>query len=291
MYDRVLIPTDGSPGADSGIELGLGLADAFEADVHALYVVDARPYAGAGLDDDALAEHAAPAARQATAGVVERAAAYGLDVTEAVVTGIPHVAIRDYVERHDVDCAVMATHGRTGVEAAALGSTTERVLQTADVPVLTVRLEPGPTEAATAGAVRFDDVLVPTDGSDAAARAVEHAVGFAERFGGTVHALYVVDTAIFDYEDAPRSLLGTLREGGRRALAEVESLAAEAGVATTTDLVEGRPYREILDYADGVGADLVVLGRRGRTGLPEVLLGSTTARVVRRAEMPVSSVT
>lgn len=290
MYDRILIPTDGSKGSIRAVNRGLGVAKSFDADVHVLYVVDSRLFGGMDLaDEEELERTARGSGRQAITVVRERAAELGLEITQRVTVGVPHADIKEYVESNDIDLVAMGTHGRTGADLAALGSTTERVLQRADVPVLTVRLSGdqrrGPIEA------EVDDILVPTDGSAASIRAAEHAVGFADHYGATLHALYVVDTSIFEFEDAPRSILGTLREGGENAVSEIESLASEAAISVTVSIAEGNPAALILGYADEIEAELLALGRRGRTGLPEVLLGSTTARVVRVSETPVLSVT
>ncbi|HKJ58543.1 MAG TPA: universal stress protein [Halobacteriales archaeon] len=292
MYDRVLVPTDGSDGTVQAVVRALAVARTFDAEVHVLYVVDTRPFDGIDLADEEEFERVAiQTGRRAITAVRERADEVGLDVSQEVRTGVPHEEIVDYVEANDVDLVSMGTHGRTGAELGALGSTTERVLRRADVPVLTVQLTGGPDGTDGLVDVAHDDVLVPIDGSDPAVRAAEHAVGFAERTGATLHALYVVDTSIFEYEDAPRSILGTLREGGQKAVSGIEAMGADASVPTTGTVAEGRPFQAILDYARDVDADLVVSGRRGRTGLPEVLLGSTTARLVRLADAPVLSVT
>lgn len=287
MYDNVLVPTDGSEGTDRAVARGIDVARTFDAAVHVLYVVDTRPYGGIDLaDDEALERAALQTGRAATTAARERAADAGLDVVQEIRTGVPYAEILAYVDDADVDLVAMGTHGRTGAASAVLGSTTERVLQRADVPVLTVNLTVEP-----AGDGAYETILVPTDGSDAAARAAEHAVGFAARYDAAVHAVYVVDTSIFEFEDAPWSLLGPLREGGRKAVSAIEAVATDASVPVTTSVAEGIPYRAILDHAEDVGADLITAGRRGRTGLPEVLLGSTTARLVRLAEAPVLSVT
>lgn len=292
MYERILVPTDGSPGTERVVDRGIHIARTFEAEVHVFYAVDPGPFEGGHLaEDEELEQTMMEFGRQAVTRVRERAAAVDLDVSQATRTGVPYVEILAYVEDNDVDCIVMGTHGRTAMEVGALGSTTERVLRHADVPLLTVDIGDGSTSGNDGVESAYRDIVVPTDGSDSAARAAEHAVEFADRFGGTIHALYVVDTSIFEFEDAPRSLLGPLREGGNKALEEIRSLATDAGIQASTDLAEGIPHREILDHGDDVGADLYALGRRGRTGHPEVLLGSTTARIVRTADVPVLSVT
>lgn len=288
MYQRILVPTDGSPGTDRVVDHALAIANAVDADVHVLYVVDTRPFAGVDLAEDEGLERAARAAgREAVTSIRERAAGAGIEVTQAIRTGVPHAEILDYVDDRGIDLAVMGTAGRTGARLAAIGSTTERVLRRAAVPVYTLALAEGPR----ASHPRYDDLLVPVDGSDPAVRAAEHAVGLADSVGATVHALYVVDTSVFEFQDAPRSLLGSLREGGRGAVAEIESLAADAGVPATTSLAEGQPHRRILEHAEDADADLITMGRRGRTGEPAALLGSVTARVVRLSTMPVLSTT
>lgn len=288
MFNRILVPTDGSDGTGGVMDRAIGLARLFDAAIDTLYVVDTRPYDGVDLGAEADLERSAMAAgRRTVSAVGDRAADAGLDVTETIRTGIPDAEIVTYAAETGADLVVMGTHGRTGTERAALGSTAERALREADIPIVTVRLTGGAD--ADEGA-SYDDILVPTDGSDPAGRATESAVGFAEPTGATLHAIYVIDSSIFEYENAPRSILGTLRQGGENAATAVERVAADAGLPATRTVVEGNPTEEILAAADERDADLIALGRRGRTGRSDVLLGSTTARVVHLAEVPVLSV-
>lgn len=140
MYERVLLPTDGSDAADVATEHAIGLARQFDIPLHALYVVDVRAaqatdaYAGPSVDPtiDALEG----AGEEAVERVRERAEGDGVDVTTAVVDGTPASAIVEAATGGDV--IVMGTHGRTGLDRYLIGSTTEKVVRTADVPVVTV---------------------------------------------------------------------------------------------------------------------------------------------------------
>ena len=69
---------------------------------------------------------------------LDRAERAGVPTVEAIRLGVPHRVIREYAEEEGVDLVVMGTHGRTGIEHALVGSVTERVVRTLDVPVLTV---------------------------------------------------------------------------------------------------------------------------------------------------------
>jgi nucleotide-binding universal stress UspA family protein len=135
----------------------------------------------------------------------------------------------------------------------------------------------------------YDRILVPTDGSDPAMAATEHALAVAERFGATVHALYVVDTDGIAHE-APELGLDVLRdalhEEGETATGTVETRAEAQGVDVTAAVVEGIAEDAIVDYADEHGIDLIVMGTHGRHGVDRYLVGSVTERVVRRTDVP-----
>jgi nucleotide-binding universal stress UspA family protein len=135
----------------------------------------------------------------------------------------------------------------------------------------------------------YDRILVPTDGSDPAVAATDHALTVAERFDATVHALYVVDTDGIAHE-APGlgldALRDALREEGAAATAAVEDRAEKRGVNVTTAVVEGLAEETIVDYADENGIDMIVMGTHGRRGLDRYLMGSVTERVVRRTDVP-----
>ncbi|GAB3693665.1 universal stress protein [Halorubrum pallidum] len=139
MYSEILVPTDGSPASDAAIEHALDLAAQYDARVHALYVVDGSAYssleAGAELVVEALEDEGAAATDRVAAAAAEA----GIDCETTVTTGTAYQSIRDYVEENDIDVIVMGTHGRKGLDRYLLGSVTERVVRTADVPVLTVR--------------------------------------------------------------------------------------------------------------------------------------------------------
>lgn len=160
LYDRLLVPTDGSPEGRRAIAHALGLASFHGAAVHALYVVDTTRYVGTPMErswegvGDLLRDDAA----EAVAEVASFAAATDIDVETAVVEGPPSAAIVDYAERTDCDLIVMGTHGRGGINRLLLGSVAEKVVRGSTVPVLTVRLtgEESPAESGTASATETD---------------------------------------------------------------------------------------------------------------------------------------
>lgn len=135
----------------------------------------------------------------------------------------------------------------------------------------------------------YDDILLPTDGSEAAEAAVEHAIRLARAFDATVHVLSVVEPIPAVEMDAAM-VHERLRESAQLAADSASEQLEAAGVAHESSVRDGSAHRSILAEADEVGADLVVMGTHGRTGVGRVLLGSVTERVVRNADAPVLTV-
>ena len=134
----------------------------------------------------------------------------------------------------------------------------------------------------------FETVVIATDGSESAGRAVTAALDLAHRFDADVHALYVVeeDDVAAAPEDVRERLRTALEDSGEEAVASVR--AADGSV--TTAVREGHPAEEIRRYADDHDADLVATGTRGRHGEYRFVLGSVAEALVRNLTVPVLTV-
>ncbi|WIV65806.1 universal stress protein [Natrialbaceae archaeon AArc-T1-2] len=134
-FDRLLLPTDGSDGAEIAAEWGIALADRFESTVHALYAIDTSPFSAIG---DEVPEALGHRGETAVESVRKRAGDADVDATGSIATGSPTDVILEYATDEDVDLIVIGTHGRTGIGQWFLGSVTENVVRQADVPVFCV---------------------------------------------------------------------------------------------------------------------------------------------------------
>jgi nucleotide-binding universal stress UspA family protein len=144
MYDRILVPTDGSEGVTKTLEHALELARNHDATIHALYVVDRRFELAADEDRADLVERLTERGEAAVSSVAERANEAGVDVVTEVREGVPYKTILDYAATVDADVITMGTHGRTGRDRLAhLGSVTDRVVENATVPVFVVNIGDG----------------------------------------------------------------------------------------------------------------------------------------------------
>jgi nucleotide-binding universal stress UspA family protein len=140
----------------------------------------------------------------------------------------------------------------------------------------------------------YDSILVPTDGSDGVEQALEHAIDLARNHDATLHTLYVVDRRLYfaAEEEDKEGVRKKLEAEGRESVGQVRELAEEAGLEVVSEIREGYPDRDIIDYADAEDIDVVVMGTHGRSGRDRLAhLGSVTERVVENLHRPVFVVT
>jgi nucleotide-binding universal stress UspA family protein len=139
-------------------------------------------------------------------------------------------------------------------------------------------------------------LFCPVDFSDASRAAMEVAADLARRSGAELFLLHAYPVPGYTFPDgsvvASPKMMQELADQAKRHLeewrAEAERLVGAPRV--TADTAIGEPAAEILALAKARGADLVVMGTHGRTGLEHALMGSIAERVVRRAHCPVLTV-
>ncbi|MFA9428092.1 universal stress protein [Natronorubrum sp. A-ect3] len=136
----------------------------------------------------------------------------------------------------------------------------------------------------------YDDILIPTDGSETISETLTHGLSIADDNDATVHTLYVVDSRMTAAAsgDTSTDLERSLEDEGRDAVAAVDEQATQRGLDTVSDVRKGTPAKTILEYADEHEIDLIVIGTRGKTPREKVTsLGSVSERVVDNASIPV----
>ncbi|RQG97273.1 universal stress protein [Natrarchaeobius chitinivorans] len=139
----------------------------------------------------------------------------------------------------------------------------------------------------------YEKILIPTDGSDPAQDAVDHGIELAKGFDSTVHALYVIETKahyVFTAAGHDPEEMEEYREYGTEIVEEVVDAAADAGLDGEGVIKTGSVAQEIVRYADENGMGCIVMGVQGRSGIDDYLVGSTTEKVVRTSNVPVTTI-
>jgi len=120
------------------------------------------------------------------------------------------------------------------------------------------------------GGDMYQRIVVGTDGSETASRAVEHAIELAAATGATLHLVHAWDVS---------PAMARVEDDGAELLAATAQVVAEAGVAVETHIVRSDPADALIEVAGEVHADLLVVGNRGMAGIQRLLLGSVANRI------------
>lgn len=283
MYSDILFPIDESEGASLAFEHVLDIASAHEATIHLLHVADTTEVSVTRIGDtvvDTLERKGEEIVNEAADLAAER----GLTTDTEVIQAEPYSAILKFAHSRDVDLIAMPTHGRQGLERFLLGSTTERVLRRSNIPVLTIRWDSDVTIN-----YPYQSVLVPTDGSDSANRALQEGVTMAKFEESSLHLLTVVEQSSLGIEPPTSDENSAERERATKVIDSAKAFATNNEVDAVSGTVEqGRSiHQAILSYIDEHEVDLVVVGTQGRTGFDRYILGSVTEYLVRTSPIPV----
>lgn len=288
--DSVLLPTDGSEGALTGAARGIELAVAVDADIHVLSVIDTSEPVDVGTAQKSTADTEQMSIESEAKEAVETVSTIAqewneeIDVTTSIERGDPSRVIGGYANEYGMDLIVMGTMGRTGLKRFLLGSVTENVLRIARTPVLAV---PPKRDELRPITQRYDDILLPTDGSEGAMAAIGWGVFMATVSDAMLHSIYSVDTSHFPSSQTPSEILSALERTGEEALETVRERVRDTDVSLSGSLTSGPPAKVILAYVDSHNIDLIVMGTHGRSNVTQRFLGSVTENVVRNANVPV----
>ncbi len=294
---RILCPLDFSEPSAHALDQAVQLARGYDARLTVLHV---RPTV-VPHPDISPEGHMAPwlvaeleTLRQRVLAACADAAA-GVQVDAVASAGDPVHEILSHANTLTADLIVLGTHGLSGFQHLVLGSVTEKVLRRAACPVLTV-----PPRASDVDA-RFTRILCAVDFSDCSQHAVTFAAALARQAGASLSLLHVIEWPW--HESAIPETVGVsvaqaqamadyrryLETGAAERLAAIGA-AAMPDRPVSTSVSFGRPYVELLDAARRSGADLIVLGVRGRGPVDLGFFGSTANHVVRSATCPVLTV-
>ncbi len=264
MPNCILVATDGSDDCAGAIRTGIALARSRGARLIGLSIAVDNPEYSTLVPN--LQEVADARAREALKSFIDEAGERA-EVTTRRASN-PAEGIVNAAGELSADLIVIAESDKSDLTRMMLGDTTTKVIGRAACPVLVV-----PRSAH----LWNKRILLATDGSPHSEAAAELAGHFARQAGLPVSVVSVVTSS---HNDARR------KEAGRAVAAAVERLSG-MGLQAEGLVEEGRPDEAIVKAAESAGADLIVVGSHGRTGLTKILLGSVAERVIGHAVCPV----
>jgi nucleotide-binding universal stress UspA family protein len=284
MFSNVLVPLDGGPEAATALPAAQALASSLGARISLLRIVR-RPDVQFDMHVDDIREAAVY-----LDGVARELASSNLRVSTHARSGEVGQAIVKEISARGADLVVMATRGQGGVRRAVLGSVASEVLSLSPVPVMLVR-------AGSRTVSGINNVLVPIDGSPGSALALDAAVDLAHATGAHLTLVNVVaPIPLWTYDASAGFYYGqhidpgwdtAALAGARRYTNGLVAQLRQRGAAVNGLAILGDVPRTIVETAQDVSADLVLMSTRGHTGPARAVLGSVADAVVRSAESPV----
>lgn len=283
MYNKILLPLDGSKLSEQVLSYARVIADAYQAPIELLRIVDpdARtPFWPPQSDDRYLEEIAAKHFRSS------------IPVTTRVKIGKPAEVIVDHAKGDPACLIAMATHGLSGPRRWLIGSVAGKVIQSAANPLLLIR----PVEGADPSVpVKLDTVFVPLDGSGLAETTLPHVCALAKVIEIEVHLIrvytlpvdaYVVANGVIaqgpaHYREELKREVETYLDG------KVAGLRADGFDRVIATAIQGDVAGEIIDLALRTPNNLIAMSTHGRSGIGRWLLGSVAERVIQHARDPV----
>lgn len=296
-FSNILVGTDFSSSADAALRQAIWLARQCAAKLvlahtlpdlrRAVHSASFKARMELLYGEDALFQREI---RQKTEAAMRRLiggmGANDLDVRFETLLGEASVELTHAVQQDGYDLVLAGTRGNAAWEEFFVGSTAKRLIRTCPAPVWIVKSEQGgPPQV----------ILAPTDFSDVSRKAVRLGLWIAQRTNAEFHVLHVIDST-----DAPDELVEKLAQGGSlrediheeatQRLGEFVKSLEPQGVEIQGRVSWGPPWKDIGRTAREVGADLIVMGTVGRSGVQGMLLGNTAERVLGSCDCGILSV-
>lgn len=275
--ERIFCPIDLRPATDEGLSCALALAKAYEAEVYVCYAVET---------EDLTQEVEASLRAQLTETVQKHcyhtnAGRPGMPNWKPIIrTGDAAEMITREAAAYHADLIVMHSR-RQSYAATLLGSTAEAISRTAPCPVLITHAHERAWVAPGTGEIQLKNILMAYDFSNDSEVALTFALMLAEEYQSELHLMHVIPSKT--------TQPGTFAEFEETARQLQEAIPEEAKLwcPLKTVVRAGKPYREILEYADEQNIDLICMGVRGAGFGMQSLFGSNVDRVLRQSSCPV----
>ncbi|MDR0354614.1 MAG: universal stress protein [Deltaproteobacteria bacterium] len=287
----VVCATDLSEGSNKAIPLAAYIAKSLKSKLVVTHIIDlpaVTPYGETMVDPQELKIRVEQATRTQLTDIL--AHIDGVDWELHISIGYPAKEIQNVVNEVSAGLLVAATHVRSGLERLLLGSVSRKLINTLTVPFLIV---PGSLPADRSSLHRTESIMIACDFSEDAVKAIEWGTAFARTFSAKLTLATVI-------EQGQLNQILTMDPQRELAVADrlIEDLTARLKAyipddlkdSATTMVFAGHPHEELNKYAILNHIDMIVMGVHGRGFIENLMVGSTTDRLVRLGQFPVLAV-
>jgi|WetSurMetagenome_2_1015567.scaffolds.fasta_scaffold262571_1 nucleotide-binding universal stress UspA family protein len=299
MFEKILVPLDGSELAETAIPYVRDLSSQLGAEVYLLHVCPPEHQVYNHMHQIYL-NSVAEGLRKRIKEIFPTA--QEIKISGEVISGEPIKVISDYVKQKEISLVVATTCGASGLRRLALGNVADKILRLVGVPTLLIRVSETKATATVAGAVSgaveqglIRKILLTLDMSEASKIAVPYAVQLAKKLNASITLFSMAQTVYSQNLDAVGPGVGANWDAIDKSteqyldqyLKSVEADIQAAGVQVnhTSYLGIDAGY-EILEMEKRTQADLIIMATRGRSPISRWAFGSTAEKVLREGDRP-----
>ncbi len=276
IYQKILVPLDGSTLAEHVVPAALYLAEAMKGSITFLTVVAKK----SGVDSNLTIRAIQTGSYEADLylrSLKKRFLPSLVPIETAVITGKPDQEIVKFAEKNEFELIIMSTHGRSGITRWSFGRTADKVLRRSPCPAVILRSQQDIRPE------QFKRVLLPLDGSPLAERVLEPTLEMIRALDIELYLVQVVEKGSFYGFGHNEDHIESEVEKARTYLDELRERALPPGVVVHAHVEVGSAADVIVDYAKAEEIDLILVSSHGDTGFDSWMFGSVAEKVMKGA--------
>lgn len=280
MWEKILVPLDGSNLAELALPYAEELAVAFNSEVVLVYVSEPTESQYRHMHQLYIED----VARQIRKRVTK--------VSPLVLSGKPAGEIIGYAEQNDVGLIIMASHGRSGITPWSTGGVASKVLHATKIPLLLIKA--AKPRQRKPGKRLINRILLPLDGSKAGEAAVHYVGELMDRlesevilFGVVPAGQHIRTVGGLDYILFPEQHLEAIKTEAREYLNKAYRRLKRGKGEVRVELRVGDIAQEIIKFAEEINVGLIAISSHGHSGIERWVFGSIANKVVQASNTPV----
>lgn len=291
MYEKILVPLDGSSLAEIALPYAEELAGTLGSKITLIHVFKSTEEKHQYIHQLYM-EKMVDATRQGAERYREKPGTKSIKVNSVDLVG--HIAeqIVDYADNEKASLIVMATHGQSGVRRWLLGSVATKVVMATERPVLLIRAKD--TRPEVHEKQKLQKALVPLDGSKESEAVIPYMGELAYKLNAELVLFQVVALTYFVYSIPGEAVLQpyspeemeTIMTKSRSYLETVGAELRDKGINTRSEVAFGIPAEAIISMADEIQANVVAMSTHAHYGISRWIFGSTAYKVLHAGNTP-----
>jgi nucleotide-binding universal stress UspA family protein len=287
MWDKIIVPLDGSANAEAAIPYAQDFAAWTGSELILLFVREPNDTRSENILRsymDTLVEKA----KKETAQLLKKSDKKELKVRVELLTGDPAETILDFAEKNPVSKIMLSAHGQSGSKGRwPLGTVTDRIVNAATVPVSIIRTEGAKT--ALRPKVNLNNIMAPVDGSKESEVTLNYVKEMAAMVKADVTFVYALKVDVGFYGPSRLRDMEKMRVKTTKYLEKLVKRFEDEGIKAKYELLEtiGLVSDALIKYAKEHPVDLIIMSTHGHSGFRRWVMGSVTSRVIREGNTPV----